>query len=109
MAKKAVGKAYWSVGVEVPPRRGSQFSMRYTEVPSARAGWRLLRQKMQNKSVGRVGELFLVSENGHHTISVGGFIRRSGGELFAFDGNSSIGQIRRALTHETFRAAVRGL
>jgi hypothetical protein len=93
-------RAYYSVGVQVPPRHGSVFSMRYTTVPSARAGWALLRQKMARKKVGMVGELALFNEDATATVSLGGYIRRSGGvlERFAGDGN------RRAIGH-AYRAA----
>jgi hypothetical protein len=92
--------AYYTVGVEVPPRHGSVFSMRYTTVPSATAGWALLRQKMGRKRVGMIGEVIYVSGDSLHTVSLGGYIRRHGGVLERVPGDIN----RRALSHEQFRA-----
>lgn len=95
--------AYYSVGVEVPPRNGSVFSMRYTTVPSARAGWVILRQKMARKKVGMIGELIFASADGRHTVSLGGYIRRASGMMEKVPGDIN----RRALSHEQFRAHLR--
>lgn len=85
---------YYAVGVEVPPRHGSVFAMRYTTVPSARAGTRLLRQKLQRKRVGMVGEVILANSNGE-TVSLGGYIRRANARLEAFDGDINRGALIR--------------
>lgn len=92
--------AYYSVGVEVPARNGSTFSMRYTTVPSARAGWSLLRRKMARKKAGMIGELILASGDSEHTVSLGGFVRRGRGALEAVPGDIN----RRALSHSQFQA-----
>ena len=87
--------AYYSVGVEVPPRRGASFSMRYTTVPSIKAGWRLLQMKMARKRVGMVGELVLFSPDGRFGVGLGGFIRRKGGELEEFPADPKRGALYR--------------
>lgn len=90
-----VPAAYYSVGVEVPPRRGASFSMRYTTVPSIKAGWRLLQSKMARKKVGMIGELVLFSMSGGHSVGLGGFIRRKGGVLEEFPGDPERGALYR--------------
>jgi hypothetical protein len=95
--------AYYAVGVEVPPWRGSVFSMRYTTTPGVqayRSAFVFLRRKMAGKRVGMIGEVIYASRDGQHTISLGGYIRRSGGVLEKVPGDIN----RSALSHEQFRA-----
>ena len=86
--------AYYSVGLEVPPRRHSTFSMRYTTVPSARFGFWLLRLRMQRKRVGMAGEVVLFSANGRHSVSLGGYVRRAAGVLEPFPGDYHRGALQ---------------
>lgn len=90
---------YYAVGVEVPPRHGSVFSMRYTTVPNARVGATLLRRKLQRKRVGMVGEVILANSEGE-SVSLGGFIRRSNRTLEAFDGDINRGALIRRRDRE---------
>lgn len=87
---------YYAIGVEVPPRQGSVFSIRYTTVPSARQGWKMLRGRMIRKRVGMVGELIIADLNSSHTISLGGFIRRENKRLEEFTGDLNRGALLRA-------------
>lgn len=94
--------AYYAVGVEVPPRRGSVFSMRYTTTPGVqnfRSAFVLLRRKMARKRVGMIGEVILASADGQHTVSLGGVIRRAAGVLEPVPGDIN----RRPLSHAQFR------
>jgi hypothetical protein len=86
---------YYAIGVQVPPRHGSEFSMRYTTVASARAGWQLLRERMLKKRRGMVGELILAIAHRSHTVSLGGYIRRGPGELERFAGDVNRGAVMR--------------
>lgn len=85
--------AYYAVGVEVPPRHGSTFSMRYTSVQSARIGRQILRRKMLKKRVGMIGELVIARAHHTESISLGGFIRRPNGRLEEFDGDINRGSL----------------
>ena len=77
---------YYTIGVEVPARRGSTFSMRYTGVPSAREGHKLLRRRMLNKKIGMIGELVLASSNSHSTIVLESIVRRKNNKLEIHEG-----------------------
>lgn len=90
---------YYAAGVEVPPRHGSVFSMRYTTVSSARAGAKLLRQKLQKKRVGMVGEVIVANQAGD-SVSLGGYIRRANSQLEAFVGDIKRGALIRRRTAE---------
>lgn len=99
-AKRALKKkagtlegAYYAIGVEVPPRQGISFSMRYTPVPSVRAGAQLLCARVYRKKVGMIGELVIAIPHSTHSVSLGGYIRRPGGCLESFVGDAN----RRAL------------
>lgn len=83
--------AYYSVGVEVPPKHGASFSIRYTTVPNLRAGVALLRKKLARKRIGMMGEI--IYSRGTHSVSLGGFIRRSGGALEEFTGDRDRGAV----------------
>lgn len=89
-----LGGIYYAVGVEVPPRHGCVFSMRYTVVPNARAGATLLREKLQRKRVGMVGEVILANKIGE-SVSLGGYIRRANKRLEAFVGDINRGALIR--------------
>lgn len=75
-AGRNIGTPYYAVGIEVPPRRGSSFSMRYTGVSSARAGRTFLRRRLLRKRVGMVGALYLFSEDGRHSVELLTSVRR---------------------------------
>lgn len=92
---KTLKGAYYAIGLEVPPRRGASFSMRYTTVPSARAGQKLLRERLANKRKGMVGELILAIPHTSHSVSLGGYIHRGKGVLEPFDGDTNRGAIIR--------------
>jgi hypothetical protein len=95
--------AYYAAGVEVPPRRGATFSMRYTTTPgvqNCRSAFAFLRRRMAGKRVGMIGEVILASGDGRHTVSLGGYIRRPGGVLDPVPGDVN----RRPLTHAQFAA-----
>lgn len=88
-------KAYYSVGLEVPARRGSVFSMRYTGVPNAKAGRKLLLKRLRRKRVGMVGSLFLFSWNSEHKVELMAAVREKGGKVYSVDGNTRVGSVRR--------------
>lgn len=92
-AKEKLGAgSYLSVGVEVPPRHGANFSMRYKSVTGLTAGWALLRARMKSprRRVNDIGELVVFSEDGNRKIVVGGFLRISGGRLSKYLGSGSV-------------------
>lgn len=99
MRRKAGADAvlYYAIGLEVPPRRGAKFSVRYTAVDSAREGQRLLREKLARKKVGMLGELVLFAEYSSESVSLGGYIRRKGGVLETFNGDINRGAIVRGV------------
>jgi hypothetical protein len=94
-AGKNIGTPYYSVGLEVPARRGSTFSMRYTQVSSARAGRKFLRNRLLRKRVGMVGSLYLFSEDGRHNVELMAGVREQGNKVYTVDGNTRVGQVRR--------------
>ena len=87
---------YYAVGIEVPPRRGSVFSMRYVDVPSARAGVRLLREKLARKRKGMTGHLIIAIAHDTHSVELAAGVRdRASGDVFIVYPNTTVGQLRR--------------
>lgn len=101
---------YYAVGVEVPPRQGASFSRRYTTVPSARAGERLLRDKLSRKRVGMTGHLVVAIAHTNHYVELAHGVRLKGGNGGSNYGtvdvlypSHTVGDVRRRVARETKR------
>jgi hypothetical protein len=94
-AGKNIGTPHYSVGIEVPARRGSVFSMRYTTVSSARAGSKFLKKRLLRKRVGMVGELYLISEDGNHRVLLQSGVREPNRKVRTISGNVPSHAVRR--------------
>lgn len=87
---------YYAVGVEVPPRRRSTFSMRYVEVPSALAGVRMLRAKLARKRKGMTGHVIVAIAFEPHYIEVAAAVRDpNSGQVVVVYPNTTVGWVRR--------------
>lgn len=93
---------YYAVGVQVPPRRGASFSMRYEHVASAREGVRELRARLSRKRVGMAGHLIAAVEGHDAYVELAAAVREKGGNGGSNAGtvsivypNTTVGWVRR--------------
>lgn len=94
---------YYAVGIEVPPRQGATYSLRFTTVPSARAGEKLLREKLAKKKRGMTGTLVVALEHTSHSVELAAAVHAGGGKVDVLYPSHTVGDVRRRVARETAR------